>query len=170
MSFKGSFSKIQSQRIGHIIIYSFRLECTNWLRSETIDVALFDCYHQQPFIFRDLHFGHGQYMDFNQDTVDWSWCQGDCAAIIDKQNRILQQWTLQLKEYAPGECPECHGTHKCKACQGQGYFMPTFHGGLSDGIGRCSNCGGTGICRTCHVPYRKIRSGGAPFGLTPHNR
>jgi len=170
MSFKGSFSKVVSQRLGHIIIYSFRLECTNWLKNEVVDVALFDCFNQQPFYFRDLHIGHGQYMDFNKDTVNWSWCQGDSAAIIDKHNNIIQRWVFTLKEYAPGECPECHGTKRCRSCNGQGFFMPTFRGCATDGIRECSNCGGTGICHTCDIPYRTALRGGAPFGLTPHKR
>ena len=131
---------------------------------DTVDIALCDCYGQNPWYYRDLKFKSGQSYTFDYDTVGWQWCQGDYIAIVDKNNKILQKWHLQIPEYRPGECPECHGTHKCRACNGEGYVYPR---GKMWQFKRCERCGGTGICQTCDIPRRKQKFGGGPTGLKP---
>lgn len=164
MSFKGQFTRIQSKRLAGCITISFSLKCTNLMFGETVDVALFPSDGSQPWYYRGLKFKAGQTYVFNFDTVDWEWYQGDCAAILGNNDRIVQKWVLQLKEYRPGECPECHGTHKCKKCHGQGFVYPP---GKVYEYKTCPDCGGTGTCQTCHVPRRKQRFGGTPTGLHP---
>lgn len=162
MSFKGTFKRIPSGRLANIIILSFELKCTNMIFGETVDVGLFPSDGSQPWYFRNLKFKAGQTLVFNFDTVDWSWYQGDYAAILGKNDKILQKWSLNLKEYGPGECPECHGTHRCKTCNGQGFVYPR---GRIEQFRTCPTCGGTGVCKTCDVPRRKPKFGGPPTGL-----
>lgn len=163
-NFKGTFSRIESRRLAGTIIISFSLKCTNLMFGETVDVAIFPSNGGQPWYFRDLKFKAGETYVFNFDTVDWNWCQGDWAAIVGKNDRIIERWPLQLKEYKPGECPSCHGTHKCRACNGQGFIYPRCE---TWNYQRCPQCGGTGICQTCYVPRRSGGSGGGPSGLKP---
>ena len=121
MSFKGTFSRYTSNRIsGHIFI-SFSLKCTNLMFGETIDIGLFPSDGSQPWYYRNLKFKAGQTYVFNYDSIDWNWCQGDYIAILEAGNKVTQKWVLQLKEYGPGECPECHGIHKCRHCRGTGF-------------------------------------------------
>ena len=131
---------------------------------DTVDIALYDCYGQNPWYYRDLKFKSGQSYTFDYDTVGWEWCQGDFIAIVNKNNKILQKWHLQIPEYRPGECPECHGTHKCRNCNGEGYVYPR---GQIWQFKRCEKCGGTGICQTCNIPRRAAKFGGGPTGLKP---
>lgn len=164
MSFKVNFTKKSSNRLAGIITVSCTITCTNWMFGDTVDIALYDCYGQNPWYYRDLKFKSGQSYTFDYDTVGWQWCQGDYIAIVDKNNKILQKWHLQIPEYRPGECPECHGTHKCRACNGEGYVYPR---GKVWQFKRCERCGGTGICQTCDIPRRKQQFGGGPTGLKP---
>lgn len=160
MGFKGSFSLITTKRFG-IRMYSFTLKCTNIFQSETFDCALIDCYNQHPWFFRNQRLKAGAEMHFNGDTISGfdsnfgSWCQGDKFAIIDKNNKIIKQWTLTLREYAQGECPECHGSKQCAHCRGEGIYTDR-----SFNIIKCPYCGGTGTCQTCDIPYRKAKLGG----------
>lgn len=162
MSFKGTFKRVPSNRLANIMILSFELKCTNMMFGETVDVGLFPSDGSQPWYYRDLKFKAGQTYVFNLDTVNWEWFQGDYAAILGKDNKIIDKWELHLKEYGPGECPDCHGTLKCRACNGQGNVYPK---GRVWKYQPCKTCGGTGICRTCHIPRRKPRFGGPPTGL-----
>lgn len=164
MSFKVAFTKKSSQRFAGIITVSCTITCTNWMLGDTVDIALFDCYRQNPWYYRNLKFKSGQSYTFDYDTVGWQWCQGDFIAIVDNNNNILQKWHLQIPEYRPGECPECHGSHKCRACNGEGYVYPR---GRVWKYRRCDKCGGTGICQTCDIPRRKAKYGGGPTGLKP---
>ena len=165
MSFKVTFSRKPSTRLGgHVRILSCTMTCTNWLMGETVDIMLCDCYEQQPWFFRNTKFKAGESYVFDFDTVDWEWKQGDYIAIVDGTNKVIKKWTLQLPEYGPGQCPECHGTHKCKHCHGQGFVYPSGKVYLYK---QCDHCGGTGICQTCNVPYRKPPVGGVPTGLKP---
>lgn len=164
MSFKGSFSRIQSNRLAGCIIVSFSLKCTNMLFGETVDVGLFPSDGSQPWYYRGLKFKAGQTYVFNFDTVDWDWHQGDYAAILGKNDKIEKQWQFLMKEYRPGECPECHGTKKCRSCNGQGLIYPP---NKPWEFKTCSRCGGTGTCQTCDIPRRKPNFGGGPTGLHP---
>lgn len=166
MSFKGTFSRYTSNRIrGHIFI-SFSLKCTNLMFGETVDVGIFPSDGSQPWYYRRLKFKAGQTYIFNYDSIDWNWCQGDYVAILGADNKVVKKWVLQLKEYGPGECPECHGTHKCKYCRGTGFMNPPGTRHLWEQVS-CPKCGGTGICQTCDIPRRKLRFGGPPTGLHP---
>lgn len=166
MSFKGTFSRFASTRLHGSILISFSLKCTNLMFGETVDVGIFPSDGSQPWYYRGLKFKSGQTYIFNYDSIDWNWCQGDYAAILGAGNKIVQKWTLQLKEYAPGECPECHGTHKCHDCHGTGFVNPSGTRHLWEQV-QCPKCGGTGICQTCDIPRRAFRFGGPPTGLHP---
>lgn len=164
MGWKGTFSKIPCQRAGGVTMISFTLKNSNLLFSSKVDIAIFDQYGQQPFYFRGQELKAGKSLRFDFDTVGWQWCQGDKIAILGKGDRIEESWTLKMKEYGPGECPECHGTHKCRNCNGEGYVYP--HGKIEQ-FQQCSVCAGTGICQTCDIPYRKPIHGAGPTGLKP---
>lgn len=132
--------------------------------SETFDVMLCDCYQQKPFYFRNIKLKAGQSVAFNFDTVDWTWCQDDFAAIIDSNNKILKKWQFHITEYKPGECPDCHGTLKCRYCHGQGTFIESKN---TFNVISCKHCGGTGKCYTCHVIHRKPIIPLGPTGPIP---
>ena len=151
MSLKGEFYWIRSMRQGGRKAISFTLTCTNLFQSETIDAAIVDGTGQlQPMIFRQQTIKAKESLRFDFDTVDWDWCQGDIFAVLDKKGQMGQKWVLNLKTYASGECPECHGTHKCRQCNGTGmiFHRPTHT------YNQCEACNGTGICQTCFVPLR----------------
>ena len=162
MSLKGTFKRQPCQRLGGIIVYSFTLKCTNWLGDENVDIAIVPSDGGQPWFFRNQKLKAGKSYDFNYDTVGWEWYQHDALVILGKGDKVEKKWVLNIPEYAPGECPECHGTHKCHTCGGQGFVYPA---GRVWEFKQCTVCGGTGTCQTCHVPRRKPRFGGAPFGL-----
>lgn len=164
MSFKGTFKRVPSSRLANIMVLSFELKCTNLMFGETVDIGLFPSDGSQPWYYRGLNFKAGQTYIFNYDTVNWNWYQGDYAAILGKGDKVIAKWQLQLKEYAPGECPECHGTHKCRTCNGQGMVYPPRKIWEAK---FCPQCGGTGICKTCDIPRRAPKYGGGPTGLKP---
>lgn len=162
MSFKGQFYWIQSIRQGGRKAISFTLTCTNIFQSETFDATIVAGTGQvQPMMFRQQTIKAKESFRFDFDTVDWDWCQGDIFAILDKKGQMAQKWVLNLKTYAPGECPECHGTHKCRQCNGTGIITNR----RSHTINSCTVCNGTGICQTCFIPMRNtsIISGGNPI-------
>ena len=158
----GTFSKIASQKVEGMRIISFSLKCTNWLQSETIDFMLSDAQNNQPWYYRQQTIKAGGVFTFNFDTCGWQWYQGDFFAILDKKGKIEQSWQLRLKEYAPGECPECHGTHKCGHCRGQGVWADLKYG---TGIQTCPYCGGTGVCDTCNIPRRSFQAAPQNFSF-----
>ena len=166
MSFKGTFSRYTSKRLHGCVLISFSLKCTNLMFGETIDVGIFPSDGSQPWYYRSLKFKAGQTYVFNFDSIDWNWYQGDYVAILGAGNKIIQKWVLQLKEYGPGECPDCHGTHKCRHCRGTGFVNPAGTRDLWEQV-ISPKCGGTGICQTCDVPKRSPRFGGPPTGLHP---
>lgn len=161
MSFTGKFNRVLSQK-SEVIIYSFSLTCTNWVQSETIDFMLSDAQNVQPQVYRRKTIKAGNTFTFNSDTCGWQWCQGDFFAILNKNGKIDQSWQLRIKEYAPGECPECHGTHQCGHCRGQGVWADLKYG---TGIQTCQYCGGTGFCSTCNIPRRNIQVAPQNFGF-----
>ena len=132
-------------------MYSFSLTCTNWFQSETLDFMLSDGQGVQPRYYRRQNIKAGSVFTFNNDTCGWQWCQYDFFAILNKNGQIDQKWQLRIREYAPGECPECHGTHQCSHCRGQGVWVDLEYG---TGIKTCSYCMGTGVCGTCYIPRR----------------
>lgn len=162
MGFSGRFELAPQRRLANTLMYSFVLKNNSWFGSDTIDCVICDEYGRQPWYFRGQVLKAGNSYRFDFDTVNWTWCQHDYFAIIDKNNRIIQKWQLNLREYAPGECPECHGTHKCRKCNGNGFIYPPRH---IENLQTCSACGGTGTCRTCYIPVRGYRPGGTPTGI-----
>lgn len=162
MGFTGKFELITSTRVPGVRLYSFVIRCTNWIQSEKVDCMISDENNRQPFYFRDQTFKAGQSYRFDFDTVDWYWYQHDYFAILGKNDSIVEKWQLNLKEYKQGECPECHGTLKCKNCRGGGYIT---HPKRTWEFKMCDCCGGTGVCQTCNIPIRPGRFGGPPFGI-----
>lgn len=162
MSFKGQFNWIQSMRQGGRKAISFTLTCTNLFKSETFDAAIVDGTGQlQPMLFLQLSLGSKKSFRFDIDTVGWDWCQGDTFAILDKNGQIGKgnKWTLNIHVPAPGECHDCHGTHKCKQCNGTGIVTNNY----SHEISSCEVCHGTGICQTCFVPFRNVTNLNSTF-------
>ena len=162
MSFKGQFNWIQSMRQGGRKAISFTLTCTNLFKSETFDAAIVDGTGQlQPILFSQLSLGSKKSFRFDIDTVGWDWCQGDTFAILDKNGQIgkANKWTLNIHVPAPGECHDCHGTHKCKQCNGTGIVTNNY----SHEISSCEVCHGTGICQTCFVPFRNVTNLNSTF-------
>lgn len=162
MGLKGKFELTTSNRLSGFRFYSFVLKCTNLFQSETVDCMISYDGCLQPFIFRNQTFKAGRSYRFDFDTVDWQWYQHDFFAILDKNDIIVEKWQLNLKEYGPGECPECHGTLKCRKCNGQGFIYPP---GRVWEYKMCDACGGTGTCHRCDVPKRPGRFGGPPTGI-----
>lgn len=152
MGLKGTFSFYSPRRLhGYLRMWQFVLKNTNLLFGETIDLMLSDANGNHPFYFRNLHLKAGESVAFNIDTENWTWCQDDYAAIINSKNKILKKWTFHLKEYKPGECPECHGTGQCRSCNGKGFIYP--HRRIWE-VHSCNKCTGTGVCQTCYIPRR----------------
>ena len=151
MSFRGKFEPFTSIGQGGRKAYSFTLTCKNMLMPETFDCAIMDSTGQQPTqFFRHEKLKANESKVFNYDTCGWDWCQGDTFVILDKNDRIKQHWDLKLKIYSRGECPECHGNHKCIKCNGSG-VIKDIH---THTISSCRACNGTGICQKCYVPIR----------------
>ena len=154
MSLKGHFEKYISPRAGGLSLYRFIITCDNLFQSETFDAAIMPANQSaQPLIFRQLSLKAGKSYSFDYDTVDWQWCDGDSFALLDKKNQIKKQWVLNAHAYAQGECPVCHGSHKCLACSGKGFKY------VGKNIERCNACAGTGFCQTCYVPQRQVAQG-----------
>ena len=162
MSFSGKFELVPQKRAAGMMLYSFVLKNTSWFGSDTFDCMICDELGQQPWYFRDKKLSAGKSFRFDFDTVGWTWYQHDYFAILGKNDKIVEKWQLNLKEYKPGECPDCHGTKKCKKCHGQGFLSPP---NKPWEFKNCDACGGTGTCQRCDVPIREYRGGGGPTGL-----
>ena len=174
MGLKGKFEWHNSLRAGGGKAISFTLTCDNLFQGETFDCAIIgNDGLAQPMIFRQLKLKAKQSFQFNFDTVDWQWCNGDSFVILGKNDSIKQKWPLSLKTYAPGECPDCHGTNKCRKCSGKGFVNLRNYT-----IEQCDLCCGTGICQTCYVPrrngcstqYPNINEVSLSSGKTPRDR
>lgn len=151
MSFRGEFEWFTSLHQGGKRAISFKLTCTNMLMPETFDCAIIDSTGQQlTQIRRQIKLKPNESFTFNYDTCRWDWCQGDYFAILGKKDKIEKKWVLNLKIYDRGECPECHGSHRCVKCNGSG----TIRNINLHTITSCPTCNGTGICQKCYVPLR----------------
>ena len=146
MSLSGKFELVPQKRLAGTVLYSFVLKNTSWFGSDTVDCMISYEGCPQPFMFRNQTFKAGRSYRFDFDTVDWAWHNHDFFAILDKKGNVLKKWELNLKEYGPGECPECHGRkgwqgkyiepydhwdgpmggyyewHECPRCKGKGYL------------------------------------------------
>lgn len=162
MSLSGKFELVPQKRLAGTVLYSFVLKNTSWFGSDTVDCMISYEGCPQPFMFRNQTFKAGRSYRFDFDTVDWAWHNHDFFAILDKKGNVLKKWELNLKEYGPGECPECHGTKRCRKCNGQGLVYPP---GKTWEYKDCDACGGTGVCQRCDIPVRPHRGGGGPTGI-----
>lgn len=152
MGLKGNFEWYNSLRTGGGKTISFTLTCDNLFQSESFDCAIMSSNGAiQPMIWRGQTLKAKQSLRFNFDTVDWQWCNGDAFVILDKNDSIKKKWTLNLQQYAPGECPECHSTLKCRKCSGKGFLYLPNHT-----MEQCDVCHGTGVCQTCYIPVRNF--------------
>lgn len=165
MSFKGQFNWTQSMRQGGRKAISFTLTCTNIFQSETFDAVIIDDIGQlQPMFFNQLTLGAKKSLRFDIDTVGWDWCQGDTFAILGKNRQMdkRNKWRMNIRVPASGECRDCHGTHKCKQCNGTGIVANSY----THEISSCETCHGTGVCQACYVPFRNIVN--ANIGFQPN--
>ena len=152
MRFNGKFEWFISLHQGGKKAISFTLTCKNMLMPETFDCAIIDSSGQvPPQIRRQVKLKPNESFTFNYDTCRWDWCQGDFFAILGKNDKIEKRWDLNLKVYSRGECPDCHGTHRCVKCNGSG----TIKHHESHTFSMCTACNGTGLCQTCYVPVRQ---------------
>lgn len=151
MSLRGSFEWFRSLHQGGRKAISFTLTCRNMFQREIFDCAIIDSTGQTPpLIRRQLALKPNESFTFNFDTCGWDWCQGDFFAILEKNDKVGQRWDLNLKVYGRGECPECHGSHRCGKCNGTG----TIKDARSHTLSACTTCSRTGVCQTCYVPVR----------------
>lgn len=154
MSLNGKFAWYTSLRSGGRKAITFTLTCDNLFQWETFDCAIIaNNSSAPPMIFRQLKLKAKQSLQFNYDTIDWQWCNGDTFVILGKKDSIKKKWPLILQMYKPGECPECHGTGKCHKCNGKGYINLPNHN-----IEHCHICFGSGMCQTCYIPQRDFAS------------
>lgn len=151
MGLVGSFDWYHSLQQGGKRAISFTLTCDNMITNEIFDCAIVDSTGQQPTqIRRQLKLKPNQSFTFNYDTCGWDWCQDDYFAILGKDNKIKKRWDLNLKIFGPGECPECHGSHRCVKCNGSGVLRDA----RTHTISSCPTCNGTGECQKCYIPLR----------------
>ena len=66
---------------------------------------------------------------------------------------------MNIKVPAPGECRDCHGTHKCKQCNGTGLVTNNY----THEVSSCNVCRGTGVCQACYVPFRNVATTSVNF-------
>ena len=164
MGIKGEFYRKMSTRFHGLPIISFVIKNTNFFQKEVIRLSITSSIHHDTWYWRNLELKSGTGMEISYDTTNWEICQGDIVFLLGENDEILDQWQLQLPEYGPGECPECHGSEKCATCNGEGYVYPR---GRVEEFKPCPKCGATGVCQTCYVPRRVPKSAGGPTGLRP---
>lgn len=151
MSFRGTFEWYKSLHQGGKKAISFTLTCKNMFKTETFDCAIVDSSGQEPTqIRRQLKLKPNESLTFNYDSCRWDWSQGDYFCILGKKDKVEQRWDLNLKIYSRGECPDCHGSHRCQTCNGSGII----NNRRTHTINTCNACNGTGVCQRCYVPIR----------------
>jgi len=133
---------------------TFILRCDNLLQSEEFDAAIMSGDgHMQRRVFRSIVLKARRSLRFDFDSIGWEWCNGDSFVILGKNDKIKEQWPLDIQSYAPGECPRCHGSNRCIACSGRGFVYTS-----RNEVDRCYECHGTGVCQVCYVPQRSAFS------------
>lgn len=151
MSLTGKFEWYQSQRLGGKKCITFILSNTNLLMKENFNIVLLGSQSGQPNAsFNNIDIPANKSIKIDYDTVDWDWCQGDKIILTDKNGNAIKQWTLMLPTVNQGSCPQCHGTHKCRNCNGSGVVRDKRYGGYD----KCPVCLGSGECQTCYIPIR----------------
>lgn len=149
MRLEGEFQWYQSMRKGGRKSVSFLLTCHRWFRGEKFIYTIYDGNGQIPPRQSYQELPAQDSIRFDYDTIGWDWCNGDTFAVLDSKGKVKEHWTLNLRTYAPGECPDCHGTHLCPTCRGKGQVTDSMHM-----IYTCPTCGGTGQCQRCYIPTR----------------
>lgn len=129
-------------------IYSLVIHNSDWIGSQQLTVVFADMgmVHQASF---NIELKSGQTIELDVRNTSWDWCMGDVAIILDKKGKEKVRWSFSPHVYRAGECPECHGTHRCKACDGRGRWTDKMRNYVS-----CPTCHGTGQCQTCYIPTR----------------
>ena len=151
MALKGAFNWYNSIQQGGKKAISFTLYCDNLFQTDTFDCAIIDSAAQvTPQIRRQITLKAKQSFRFDFDSCGWDWCVGDYFAILGKNDKIEKRWDLNLKIYGRGECPDCHGSHRCYNCNGSGVIRNQH----THTVDTCQTCNGTGICQKCYVPIR----------------
>lgn len=153
MGFKGTFTWIKSLRQGGRKAISFTLKNTNLLQTATFDAAIVDGANVVPTrYFRGQRLRAGETATYDIENDAWDWAQGDFFCILDGKGRQDPSltWELKLPEPAPGECRDCHGSHRCVSCGGTGKILNRY----THTYEPCSVCRSTGICQTCFIPMR----------------
>jgi len=149
MKLKGEYIWFRCLRMGGQKAISFELYNSAWLGQEEMNIALISSDQTvSPLHYANVVIKHGESLSFNYDTVGWNWKQGDSFVLLDNKGKIKKNWPLNLSTYAQGECPECHGTHRCNACQGKGVITDY----RTHMVSSCQVCHGTGSCQTCYIP------------------
>lgn len=159
MDLEYTWQRYGSDRKGGQLSFSLMITCKRWFFSEKVPFRLVDGTGQLPPKDGYIELEAGQSFRIDYDTYDWDWCDGDYIIIFDKKGREYDRQIFRMKTYAPGECPECHGSHQCAACNGTGRITDKMHM-----ISTCPRCLGTGLCQTCYVPTRAIPSMNVPYG------
>lgn len=148
-----------SLRKGGQLSYSLIITCKRWFLTEKVPFRLIDGTGQLPPRDGYVELAAGKSVRIDYDTYDWDWCNGDMIIIYDSQGHEAERQVFNMQTYAPGQCPECHGSHQCAACNGTGRITDKMHM-----ISTCPRCQGTGLCQTCYVPTRAITSMNVPYG------
>ena len=159
MDLEYTWERYGSDRKGGRLSFSLLITCTRRFFSEKVKFRLVDGSGQLPPVNDSIELVAGTSFRINYDTYDWDWCDGDYIIIFDKKGREYDRKIFRMKTYAPGECPECHGSHHCATCHGTGRITDRMHM-----VSTCPQCLGTGLCQTCYVPTRTMP--GASFGST----
>ena len=139
-----------SLRKGGQLSWSLMLTCTRWFKTEKIAFRLVDGSGQIPPKDGYVELEAGKSVRIDYDTYDWDWCDGDMIIIFDSKGREYDRQVLHMRTYAPGQCPECHGSHQCATCKGTGRVTDKLRM-----VSTCPRCLGTGLCQTCYVPTRR---------------
>lgn len=158
MDLKYEWQRYGSLRKGGQLSFSLLITCTRWFRSEKVAFRLVDGSGQIAPKDGYVELKAGQAVHIDYDTYDWDWCNGDMIIIFDSKGREYDRQVFNMRTYAPGECPECHGSHQCSACRGTGRITDRMHM-----VSTCPRCLGTGLCQTCYMPVRTLRPGNGPF-------
>lgn len=149
MDLKYDWQQYGSTRKGGQLSYSLLITCTRWWRTEKVAFKLVDGNGQLPPKDGYIELKAGMSVNIDYDTYDWDWCDGDFIIIYDSKGREYDRQVFRKRTYAPGQCPECHGSHHCATCHGTGRITDRMHM-----VSTCPRCLGTGVCQTCYVPMR----------------
>lgn len=149
MDLKYDWQQYGSTRKGGQLSYSLLITCTRWWRTEKVAFKLVDGSGQLPPKDGYIELKAGMSVNIDYDTYDWDWCDGDFIIIYDSKGREYDRQVFRKRTYAPGQCPECHGSHHCATCHGTGRITDRMHM-----VSTCPRCLGTGVCQTCYVPMR----------------